>query len=138
MKLFIVMLLLLFAVPCKASDWSNTDTALEVTYAAVHVADWLQTRWISENHIDKQWSVYDHRKKSNTTYTSYHQESNPFLGRNPSKKNVDAYFASTLVAHAAISYLLPKDYRPYWQAITIALEGSVVGYNINAGVGISF
>lgn len=138
MKLFIViLLLLLFAVPCKASDWSNTDTAIEVIYAAVHTANWMQMHsyYSSRNDISGYTKtvckVADGGSCTNVSQVQYKSNKQAVL-------NTDIAYATGLIAHVTISYLLPKDYRPYWQAISIVGMGTAVGYNASVGVGFSF
>lgn len=113
-------LVALLAAPAHGADpWSARDVALQATYTALHVMDWGQTRYIA-------------------THPERHFERNPLLGRHPHKDKVDLYFAGTLVAHTVVTHLLPKEWRPWWQGVTIALEGSCVGWNIAGGVKVRF
>jgi len=59
-------------------------------------------------------------------------------GRHPHQDKVDIYFAGTLIAHTVVTHLLPKEWRPWWQAVTIGLEGSCVGWNFGGGVKVRF
>ena len=131
MKTFI--LLLLFTSITYASDWTGTDTALELTYAAAHVVDWSQTRYMSRN-----WDTPITTVRQGRTDFEYRREGNLILGTTPHRDTVDLYFAGTLAAHAVVSYLLPKPYRTYWQGITIGFQSGVVAHNINAGVRVRF
>lgn len=118
--LVIALLLLTAAMPARAADpWSTQDVALQATYTVLHVMDWGQTRYIAA-HPDE------------------HFERNPLLGRHPHKDTVDLYFAGTLVAHTVVTHLLPREWRPYWQAVTIGLEGSCVGWNFAGGIKVRF
>lgn len=115
-----VVLSLLVAGPARAADaWSRQDVALQATYAVLHVVDWGQTRYIA-GHPEE---FYEH---------------NPILGRHPSEGEVNAYFAGTLVAHTLVTHFLPAKYRPWWQGVTIAVEGAAVGWNFNAGIKVDF
>jgi len=90
--------------------WSATDTAMEITYLSLHLADWAQTR-------DTRFA-----------------EANPILGPDPSLAKINTYFALTAVGHVAISALLPKCYRHLWQVPWIVAE-SIVGAN-NRSIGV--
>ena len=106
---------LLFAAG-QASAWTETDTARQVAYSALHVADWMQTRQIARQ-------------------PDRFHETNPILGRHPSLGRVDAYMAGTLVLHAAVAYALPSPWRSWWQHVGIAVEtGAAAG---NAAIGLS-
>lgn len=116
----------LFAGPVCASDWTRDDTAWQAGYLALHVADWGQTRNIVR------------RADTGCDGDPLCIERNPILGRNPSIKRVDTYFAFTALAHTAISYALPPDWRRSWQLITIGVEAGVVGYNYKLGLKMDF
>ena len=110
---------LLLSCPAFAGEWTKADTAREVAYLALHVADWGQTLEIA-----------DHPEK-------WH-ENNPVLGDHPSRGQVNAYFIATGLLHPVVSYLLPHPYRTWWQYSTIALEVVVVGNNARIGIGFGF
>ena len=98
-------------------EWTNTDTAFQVGYSILHIIDWGQTREIINNG---------------------YSESNLILGEYPSKGKINTYFAVTLIGHAAISYVLPHDYRILWQVIWIGMEARTVAWNYNAGIKLGF
>ena len=99
-------------------EWTETDTALQLSYTALHVADWGQTLDI-ENHPG-------------------HYETNPILGRNPSRGEINTYFAGTLALHWLIARALPQKWRSHFQLGTIALEFGVVSDNYSAGIRFDF
>jgi hypothetical protein len=122
--------LILFATGCgqawAGDDWTAGDTALQLTYTVAHVMDWNQTLHIV-------------RSPSN-------EERNSFLGHNPTKQKVNAYFASTLILHTAISHLLPKELNAYgetfyprtiWQSMWIGIGINSIQYNRRCNMGIS-
>lgn len=102
-----------------ADPWTKSDVALEATYAALLVIDWGQTRNIAA-HPDK-WREY-----------------NPVLGKHPHRDTVDLICAGSLIGHAVVTHFLPAEWRPYWQWVTVAAEGSAVGWNFNAGINVDF
>jgi hypothetical protein len=110
----------------KKTDWTTLDTSLEVVYIVAHVGDWAQTRY--------------HQRHPDIWY-----ETNPILGKHPHKDKIDLYMGSTLIAHAAITYFLPKDFKVFgistyprnmWQLIWIGIE---INQNCeNASMGIRY
>lgn len=99
-------------------SWTAKDTSLEIIYAASHAMDWSQTLHISRNP---------------QTYF----ELNPIMGPHPSEDKVKAYFALTLIAHAAMAYMLPPPYRTIWQSFWIGVETLAVQHNRAMGLGLS-
>ena len=124
-----IAILLLSTVLCiclgasKASsfdEWSKQDIALEAVSLGLIAVDWGQTRDIEA------------RPKK------FHEQQNIFLGRHPSEGAVNAYFISYLIFHPAITYILPKKYRPWFQAITIGIETQAVIHNYSIGLNLRF
>lgn len=103
----------------NADDWTRADTMREAAYQIVAAVDWAQTRSIA-----RPDSGFD--------------EINPFLGKKPSAAAVNTWFAAGAVAHAAISYALPPDYRRWWQYASLAFEGAFVAHNLRLGVRIDW
>jgi hypothetical protein len=95
-------------------SWTRTDYALEGSYLMLHFIDWRQTRTIAKD-------------------DDYH-ERNPILGRDPSVREVDVYFAVTTVLHPIVSHFLPKPYRTWWQGITVTVAGTCVIHNWHVGI----
>lgn len=130
-KSFILLLTLLCTTNCFAFDeWTKTDTALQSVYTVLHVIDWGQTN----NQAKNDWRRVVGQHMGGWDLYATREEINPILGKRPSVGKVNAYFASTLVAHTIISYVLPKPYRTLWQASTIGLELYVVGQNYNVAM----
>lgn len=128
-----VEIFLAIALPAQAEDknaWTATDTALQATYTVLHVMDWSQTLHIARNHV--------HCYPNGTGIAcALDYEDNSLLGEHPSIGLVNSYFASTLVLHTAVSYILPKPYRTIWQAITIGIEYGTVQHNRRTGIGVN-
>lgn len=117
---FILFVLLLTSYPGYAADpWSRQDIGLEVGYQLLHVIDWGQTRQIAKQ-PDKYY------------------EMNPILGEHPSVGRVDAYMALSGLLHVGVTHFLPKEYRPWFQGITIVIKGGLVAHNFSIGLGVSF
>lgn len=83
------------------------------------VADWGQTRYISKN-------------------DSY-IERNPALGRNPSTKKVDAWFASLLLANGLVlSNIKTKKTREIWCFVVPNAQAGHIQNNSKIGIGASW
>lgn len=137
-KTTVVALLLLLAgfAPTQAAertDWTRTDTGLQLAYSAVLIADWSQTLRIAR-------SIKNIRENP-TGGVLYYYERNSMtqrsIGKYPAKRNVNVHFATSLLGHAAISYLLPKPYRTIWQSAYIFYEYDIVKKNRDIGLGLS-
>ena len=112
-----VGVLIALAAPAAAADpWTARNTVLEATYAVAHAADWRQTLDIG----------------------AAGRETNPILGPRPHPNAVHAYFASTLVAHALVSWALPRGWREGWQATWIMVEAGYVAHNVSLGWRLQF
>lgn len=137
MKKLLLIFCLIASNAFAFDEWSKTDIALQSVYTVLHVIDWGQTRYLTT-----QRNISVIKTNGNTCYygpCTYSTqvskiETNFILGKFPSKTEVDLYFASTLVLHTAISYILPKPYRTLWQAGTIGLEAYVINNNFNVGI----
>jgi hypothetical protein len=119
MKSILPLFFLLSTSFAHAAEWTQADTAREVTYQVIAAMDWMQTRTIAKH--PKQWHEY-----------------NVVLGKHPSVDRVNAYFAATVLAHYYISKALPQDWREGWQSVSIGFEGAVVAHNIHVGIQMSF
>jgi hypothetical protein len=128
-------LLMLFASATHAEGlqldpWTSGDTHRQAAVTALLVVDWAQTRW-----------VVNYNKSRDCGYDEpciTHRETNGFLGAHPSMTKVNRYFTASIIGHAAISYVLPKDWREAWQYIWIGIEVDVIKQNHSVGVKMQF
>lgn len=106
----------------QADDWTATNTALELGFAGLVVADYFQTVDI-KNHDDIH-------------------EANPvarvLIGENPEPLQTAGYMAASVGIHWAISRALPKGWREAWQTGTVIVQAGVVGSNYHMGLGFQF
>jgi hypothetical protein len=103
-------LLLLFA----CAHWSAQDTILQTTVTVASMGDWTQ----SQNIVDAC------------------EETNPVIGACGQRLNVNLYFALFIVAHGAISAILPPRWRTIWQALFVGSELHTVYRNAVDGYGL--
>lgn len=115
----IMALALLLPSLCFAEDWSREDTCRQSALTVLLIADWAQTR----NSV----------KRPNEF-----SETNKLLGEHPSTGKVNNYFMVGIAGHAAVSYLLPPDWRQGWQYIWIGIEVQKVYHNHSIGVKLTF
>jgi hypothetical protein len=99
----------------NSDDWTKTDTAREVVWMILHAVDWGQTLEIARHPDD-------------------FREMNPILGTHPTVGRVNLYMGAWALAHPAISYLLPGDWRKTWQYLTIGVSFTSTANNFNLGL----
>jgi hypothetical protein len=115
MKILKILLILIIALFLSTSvsaidEWTETDNALQITYSFLQIIDGVQT-YQKLKHPDR------------------FEETNPILGKHPSKDDLILYNFSCLILHGIVSYCLPKKYRRSWQIITIGMEIHCIEYN---------
>jgi hypothetical protein len=116
MKRFIVAVVIFTSTTAFAGDrWDSTDYALLAASTVTLAMDWQQTRAISRN-PDRFY------------------ETNRVLGKHPSNRSIDLYFAGVLLADIVIAELLPSKWRKVWLTGFIIAEGGVVIYNCHMGI----
>lgn len=115
-----------------AGKWTRTDTVFQMAVVSLQVADWGQTRAIANGYTSEYVDA------SGATRTRTYHETNGLLGEHPPSGRVDAYFAASIVGHAAVAYMLPQPYRRIWQSLFIAVEAHFVIQNDSIGLKIDF
>ena len=85
---------------------------------ATTLVDWGQT--LDIEHYSRAW------------------ECNSIMGRHPTRGDINRYFASSLLIHAGIVWLLPAKLRPYFQYASIGVELAVTTHNARFGLRITF
>ena len=128
-----VFLLVIGVIICgPAHAWeldpcSKTDIALEILSQGLLLVDWGQSL-----DITKRDEYY---------------EKNAYLGKNPSRSKVNAYFALSCLTHAGITWMMPASARVFglqfsprraWQYAYIGYESSFVANNYQLGLKVSF
>ena len=106
------------------------------TAATLLVIDWGQTLSITHEtettaSLNGQTPVVVSRQRP------YH-EKNPILGSDPSKNEIDRYFAVALLGTAGLAYVLPPTYRRYFLGGVIVVETLVVLRNHRIGMRVQF
>lgn len=104
----------------KAGRWFQpfhpAEAAAQAAFLGLGAADWGQTIRFTQD--------TDYQRAHPRAY-----ESNPFLGRHPSRTRVNALIPLALAAHTLGVWALPRPYRNILQAVGIGLEGNAVAQN---------
>lgn len=130
------LLVLLLSLPLSA-QWETKDVAFEGAVLGSLMVDWAQTLTISRIPPPKEaWALGRPYMEIYTQGPWY--ETNPVIGKHPSRASINRYFATAMVAHVAVAHFLPGHWRHDWQAATFVLEGLVVDRNIRIGLGCKF
>ena len=106
-----MILILTFIFLCNSvayGEWSNQDTAYQITYLGVNAADFITTLPVTKG-------------------DGY--ELNPMFGRNPSVLRLSGTFIATTILHFYIAKVLPDSVRPYWYLTTIGTKWSMAEHN---------
>ena len=112
------LIILCLLIPLMGFTWDKEDTVLQATVVSLLLMDMTQTLYVSGH--------------------DEYCELNPLLGERPSRDKVYGYFLGGIVAHTVISYLLPKEYRKWWQGAFILVESGMVLRNSSLGIGFSY
>lgn len=84
--------------------------------------DWQQTKDIKNQ---PRAFIYEDGK----TTSVKHYEGNKILGKFPSSKDIDLYFAISAIAHTGIAYVLPEKYAKVWQFAWIGVQTKTIDNN---------
>jgi hypothetical protein len=126
MKKLILIFLFLFPLQANAGEiidhlytstpnWSASDKAVFGAGFIFSLMDWSETLQIADN--PDRW-----------------HETNPIMGRNPSRGTVNTYFATGIAVQLLVLYFAPPDWRRYILGGNAAVEGSMVIQNMSNGI----
>lgn len=101
-----------------AAQLTGMEINKQILYQSLLVVDWAQTRDIAKS--------------------PKFQESNIFLGKEPSIGEVNTHFALASAVHLGITLVLPAEYRAIWQNVTIGIAAVNVTRNYSFGVKLDF
>jgi len=110
---------LLFGCTTTPDKWTKKDYVLHTVMTSAMAVDWLQTRYIAE-HPDKYY------------------ETNPILGKHPSKTEVDLYFLGSWLVTTGIVHFTKEKYRFIPQVGHTALSIKCIIHNDSIGIGMTF
>ncbi|MCG8473245.1 MAG: hypothetical protein MI742_15500 [Desulfobacterales bacterium] len=117
--LSIVLIFFLVCISGSANayenSWNKETTARELCFLFTLYQDWKQTRVIAAN-------------------PNRFKETNPILGKHPTRSEVDTYFTACALGHAMIAYMLPPRASKIWQTMWIGIQSDVIEGNSEVGV----
>ncbi|HDZ25111.1 MAG TPA: hypothetical protein ENH65_01195 [Candidatus Aminicenantes bacterium] len=87
---------------------------MEIVWQALHIMDWYQTRQIVDD--PNYW------------------EMNPLIGKDPTRGQVNSWMAGFAVGHLVTSHFLPKEYKKWFQGISLGAKGATVIWNYRVGL----
>jgi len=121
----LVLIIILIGTVAFAADqtaandqWTKADTIKEATFVGLLFMEKAQ-----RNYANEHGGMY---------------VPNPFLGPNRKESDVDKFLIASAILHPVISYLLPRQYRDWWQYGTLIIEGTSIASNMSFGVGFEF
>lgn len=82
--------------------------------------------------------LIDYGQTRDIRHRSELQESNPFMGRNPSASTVRGYFATIAIAYTAIDKLTPKPVASAATIFCVTTHGRAINKNVGLGIGWAF
>jgi hypothetical protein len=106
-------------------------TIILMLMLSLHTGDWMQTRQIAESSRPRM-DAYGRM------VTRHYHETNPILGKHPSKDKVDLYFTIGGVAKVGGLYLLPRPYDFLWGGAWILINLRNVVHNKSIGLTLKF
>lgn len=101
------------------TPWVPADTRWEIASEMAIAVDWWQTSDLVRVPGD-------------------YEKSNPILGRHPSQKNINQWFAGWLIMHPLIMWSLPAPWRRSAQVMTVLVEAKCIKQNIDLGIALKF
>ena len=121
--LLIVLSIILISTTCQAEEskyfakWSKQDYIMEATWVTLHLLDWGTT-------LDIAARPKEYREVSGAW----------ILGSHPSRSKVNLVMGLAIPLHIGIVHALSKNWRPWFQGITIGNTGFCVGNNFAIGL----
>lgn len=106
------------AIMQAPDDWGARDTSLEVAFQIVNAMDATTTARIRD--------FPELEERSRLTHAA--------LGPNPEPRETAIYFASVGLSHYLIARVLPKKWRPWFQAGSLVYIGEAVDDNCDNGL----
>lgn len=105
--------------------WSCQDKILQGVYLVITSMDWIQTKKIVQQ---------SKRDRENPALNKkVHKEGNPFLGEEPSQSKVDNFILLGMILHTTFTWMLPSNFRPFFQGLFIIIETDAVIHNNQRG-----
>lgn len=128
-KIILILIILMsmvgngFAEEENPYKWTKEDTILQGIFITTLAID--------------MWYTYTFLYTGNYRERGIY-ETNPILGKYPSKNKLYLYSISGAILHTGITYILPKPYRNMWQSFWIGGEMYAINYSYSLGIKLKF
>ena len=132
MKKLIIILLIIPSI-LYADEWTKEDISLATIFTLSTIIDWGQTRDIVKNNENNCTP-----RKDNSGRCDYYEETNIYLGKNPSIGKVDTYMPLAIIGVVGIAHLLPDNMRKKFLYGMSFLELGTIYNNQKIGLKINF
>ena len=103
----------------KPDPWTRDQILLQGVATTLNIIDWGQTLDI----VDKP---------------DQYCETNKYLGKHPSRRKVNKYFACSTGFQILVTHLMPSSWRKYWLGGNIMVSGYYVNHNYHIGLRVNF
>ena len=100
-----------------AQQWTAMDSAMEAVSVSTILFDGFQTHQL----------LFERPNNRDGGYQFI--ETNPVLGRRPSRAKFWIYESSVVGLHIGVAAMLPKPWRTIFQSVTIGMQGVTIYYN---------
>jgi len=121
MKTAIIVMILLFPLSVNAAGkWTKPEIGLQTLSTGLQIIDWGTTL----DMVDR--------------YDEGYYELNPLLGKHPSRRAVNTYFAISIISNVLISHFLPSNLRKVWLGSRISISGYWIDNNYGVGLKVNF
>lgn len=141
MKKMAIAMALALLLPAAADaamfdDWDTTDIVLGTAFATACVIDWGQTRTIADHGEGE--SLYHYPDGSEYGFLREVGFAENFIGANPTRREVDQYFATALIVNLLVADFLKPDYRKIYLLLANLIQWDTVNNNHKAGITITW
>lgn len=140
----VLFLVALLALPPRAhaamfDDWDTGDIILGTAFASACVIDWGQTRTIADHGPGENLYYYeDDEPYGEYGFLKEVGFAKNFIGSNPTRKEVDTYFATALVVNFLIADMIGPKYRKAYLLLANLIQWDTVNHNYKVGIRTTF
>ena len=109
----------IFIILTGCATWTKEQVLLQGVASTLKIIDWGQTLDIADK-------------------PDRYEETNPILGKHPSRAEVNRYFGYSVGTQLLITHLLPSEWRKFWLGGWIGVSGYYVNHNYGVGLRVNF
>ena len=122
MKRILAIILMLFSLSAKAEPFANWTDKEKLLYGTASLA-----------------MLADYKSTSSVLYPNQgYREMNPFLGEQPSKDKLTAWFVGWMIGHYFIANSMDHENRSKYLLTITIIESAAAAHNVSIGATIRF